>query len=77
MTTVRLIAASPMSAVGGFLAITVSRCLSEALQHFQIGWFSLSVTSLESLKMLHARPAATFSLATSASFAGNFSSHRT
>ena len=76
MTTVLLLAATHMHAVGGFLARTVSRSLCESFHHSWSGWLSLSGTSSENLKVVCTIPAATFSLRVGVSFVVNVSSHR-
>ena len=75
MTTAYLLAETHMCAIGGFSASIVSRGLGEEFQHLQRGSSSLSVTSIDILKMFHVTPAAAFSLAVGTSFEGNFSSH--
>ena len=76
MTTVHLLAAINMNTIGVVSSSVISCYLSEAFQCLQRGWFSLSVTSSEGLKLLNTSLDSDCSLSAGASFKGNFSNHR-
>ena len=76
MTTVCLVAATPMCAICWFSEIIVSLRLGEALKHLHSRWSSPSKKTLENLQGWHTSPVAAFCLAAGVSFAGNASSYR-